>query len=302
MSRLLFYRTLRLLAKLLSRRAAYAIAGQASGWAYRHNDAIRQALEANLRVVLEGRGVAVSEHDLEQVVRRNLHNFGKYVVDFFQVGKLSPEALDRLIRVEHIEYLRQCQRMKKGIIGVTAHVGNWEMGTSVLEANGCRLNAVVLPQSSKRLDALFQSRRTRRGIRVLPINSAATSVSACLKRNEFVALLADLDFSNGGRPVSFFGKPALLPWGGAVLSARNRVPVLPAFVLRQPDDTFLFRMYPPILPDPSRPIEEIQKCICSVLEDVIGEHPDQWFAFKPMWVPPPSGTGSESEFGPTDPG
>lgn len=286
MNSLFVYQTVSLLARPLSRRAAYAIARQASGWAYRHNDAIRQAVAANLRVVLDHRGKAWSESELEQIVRRTFGNFGKHVVDFFQVGRLSPKALDKLIKVEHADYLKQCRGMRKGIIGLTAHVGNWELGAGVLEMNGCRVNAVVQQQPSEKLNALFQSRRTQRGVHVLPMRGAAISVSDCLKRNELVALLADLDFSERDHRVPFFGKPARLPRGPAVLAARSGAPILPAFVLRQPDDTFRFRMCPPILPDRSRSIEDIQKCICSVLEDVIGDHPDQWFAFKPLWSSP----------------
>lgn len=283
MNTFFFYQTVCLLATLLPRRAAYAIARQAAGWAYGHHDTIRQALSANLRVVLDRRDLPPSESELEQIVRRNFVNFAKYVVDFFQVGKLSAEAMDRLIVVEHIDYLKQCIDGEAGIIGLTAHVGNWELGPSVLQRNGCRVNAVVLQQTSKALDALFQSRRTRRGVHVLPMSGAALSVPACLKRNELVALLADLDYSGRDHRVPFFGKPARLPRGPAVLAARSEAPILPVFVLRQPDDTFLFRICPPIPTTRPRSVDDIQADICAVLEAVIGEHPDQWFAFKPLW-------------------
>ena len=284
MNAFLLYGTVNLLTKLLPRRACYAVARRASGWACRHNHAVRNALAANLRVVLDGCGMAWLESELEQLVRRNFANFGKYVVDFFQTGSLSPRALDALLKVDHIEYLQECRAMERGIIGLTAHVGNWELGASVLGANGCRVNAVVLKQPSARLDALFRSQRIRRGVHALSMNNAAASASACLKRNEVVVLLADLDFSRGRRGAPFFGKPARLPRGPAVLSKRTGAPILPAFVLRQADDTFRFRAYPPILPDRSQSVADMQRRICTVLEEVIADHPDQWFAFESLWA------------------
>jgi lauroyl/myristoyl acyltransferase len=284
MNAFLFYGTVNLLTKLLPRRTCYAVARRASGWAYRHNHAVRNALAAHLRVVLDARGSAWSEPELEQLVRRNVANFGKYVVDFFQTGRLSPRELDALLKVEHIEYLQECRAMERGIIGLTAHVGNWELGASVLGANGCRVNAVVLEQPSARLDALFRSQRIRRGVHALSMDDAAASVSACLKRNELVVLLADLDFSRAERRVPFFGKPARRPRGPAVLAKRSGSPILPAFVLRQADDTFCFRVYPPILSDRSPSVDDIQRRICAVLEEVIAAHPDQWFAFEPLWA------------------
>ena len=283
MNSLVFYRAVILLAKLLPRRAAYAVAGQASGWAYRHDRAVRQAVTMNLRIVLNGRGQRCSEVDLEQMVQRNFDNFGKYVVDFFQMGRLSVKALNEVIEVEHIDYLKQCRSMKKGIIGLSAHIGNWELAANVLQMNGCRVNAVVRQQPSVKLDVLFQSRRIQRGIRVLPMKGAAVSVPACLDRNELVALLADLDFSNSDRRVHFFGQPARLPRGPAVMAARSGAPMLPGFVLRQPGDTFRLRFYPPIIPNRSRSVDDLQRRICDVLEDAIGDHPDQWFAFEPLW-------------------
>jgi lauroyl/myristoyl acyltransferase len=283
MNSLLFYGAVRLLARLLPRRAAYSIASQASGWACRHNHAVRQVVTANLRIVLNGRGVRCPEADLGQIVQRNFDNFGKYVVDFFQIGELPLDALHKTIKVEHIEYLEQCRDMKRGIIGLTAHVGNWELGANVLQMSGCRVNAVVRQQPSVRLDALFQSQRIQRGIHVLPMSGSAASVLACLKRNEVVVLLADLDFSNRDHRVPLFGRPARLPRGPAVMAARSGAPVLPGFVLREPGDTFRFRLYPPIIPDRPRSVDDLQSQICGVLEDAIGDHPDQWFAFQPLW-------------------
>ncbi|HEY5621628.1 MAG TPA: lysophospholipid acyltransferase family protein [Pontiella sp.] len=283
MNSILFYRTVNLLTALLPRRAMYAVAKAASVWAYRNRLKVRRTLEENLRIVLEARGHAVTESELEQMVRRNFDNFGKYVVDFFQTGQLSPEALDRLVKVEHVEYLEQCMGMGKGIIGLSAHIGNWELAANALARHGCRVAAVVRPQPTAKLDALFQTRRAGREIRVLPTGGGASPISACLKRGEMVALLGDLDFSAKEHRVPFFGKPARLPRGPAVLAARTGSPVLPGFVLREPDDTFRLCLCPPIIPDQFQSIDDIQKSICSVLEEVIGSHPCQWFAFDPLW-------------------
>ena len=68
------------------------------------------------------------------------------------------------------------------------------------------------------------------------------------------------------------------------MAKRSGAPILPAFVLRQSDDTFRFRAYPPILPDCSQSVHDIQARIGAVLEAVIADHPDQWFAFEPLWA------------------
>lgn len=283
MNALPLYRIASLLAPLLPRQAAYGIARLASGVAYRRNHAVREALTANLQMVLHHRGTAATEAEIERIARRTFVNFGKYLVDFFQIGNCSDKTLDKWIRIEHASYLAECRAMSKGIIGLTAHIGNWELGTNVLAMGGHPVNAIVMQQSSMGLDALFQSRRIRRGLRILPMSGAATAVPACLERNELIVLLADMDFTRRTHRAMLFGKPARLPRGPAVLAARHGAPILPGFVLRQEDDTFRFRFYPPILGGDTASVDTIQQRICAVLEDVIADHPDQWFAFKPLW-------------------
>ena len=287
MTALLFFGAAQAVARLLPRRTAYTLARPMSRWACRHQHTMREGLAANLRVVLDATGRPRSEPEVQALVQATYQNFGKYLVDFFQMKRLAPIELRAMVTVERIEYLEQCRGRGRGIIGLTAHIGSWEVGASVLTAHGCPVNAVALRQSSPALDALFQSRRAHRGIRVLPAEGATRATLARLGQDEFVALLADLDVAGGPPSIPFFGRPARLPKGPAVLAARGRAPILPAFVLRQPDDTFRFRAYPPILPEQTRSVDEIQRRICAVLEEVIAAHPDQWFAFDPRWPQPP---------------
>lgn len=283
MNTLRFYQTVRLMTRLLPRSTCYTIARFGAMFAYQYNTATREVLTENLRVVMSFKGRPPTERELEQTVRRNFTGFAKYVVDFFKIGTLSTAAQQALIRVEHIDYLQQCMEMHKGVIAITAHLGNWELGTGIAQQCGCRVNAVVREQPTPRLEALFQAQRLRRGVHALTMSGASSSVPACLKRNEVVVLLADMDYTGGGRSVPFFGQPAHLPFGAAVLAKRSGAPILPVFVYRQPDDRFCFRAYPPILPDRSRSIHNIQNTICAVMESVISEHPDQWFAYHRVW-------------------
>lgn len=282
---LLFYRIVAPLANRLPRRVAYALARHAAGWAYRCRRDVREAATGNLRTVLAYRGDARDERELQRSVRRSFDLFAQYVVDFFRIGRLDPGTLSAMVNVEGMDHVEACLRMNRGIIGLTAHIGNWEIGAALLAARGIPVNAIVLRQPSAKLDALFQSWRARRGIRLLPVEGAAFSACTRLRRNEFVALLGDMDLSGQAPRELFFGKPARLPRGAAVLAARSGAPILPGFVLRQPDDSFLCRFEPPIVPGAVPSADDLQQRIRAVLERAIGDHPDQWFAFKPLWVP-----------------
>ncbi|MFN2166348.1 MAG: lysophospholipid acyltransferase family protein, partial [Anaerolineae bacterium] len=265
MKDLSWYRVVDVVARRLPRRTAYGLVRPATAWVYRRRPALRRTLAANLARVLEAGGPDSATPDLDRLVRRNFENFGKYLVDFFRFCDGTAEPLDRLVTVAHGEHLDRCRALGRGILGLTAHIGNWELGAPILAGRGCPVTAVVWRPPSPELDTLFQSRRRNRGIRVVPMGGSTREVLAALGRNEFVAMLADRDYSGRGHRVPFFGRPARLPRGPAVLAVRSGAPLLPAFLLRREDDTYCFEMHPPLLPEPHQSVDELQFRICAVL-------------------------------------
>lgn len=96
-------------------------------------------------------------------------------------------------------------------------------------------------------------------------------------------MLADRDFTAHHHPITFFGKPAHLSSGPARVALKTLAPLVPCFLLRQPDDTFLMRFYPAIVPNASMTESELQERIRDVLEQEIGRNPLQWFMFDDFW-------------------
>ena len=121
-----------------------------------------------------------------------------------------------------------------------------------------------------------------RGLKVIPLGSAAIGTLKALKKGEFVALLADRDYSQHRDHFKFFGKQARFPRGPAMLCVRTGAVILPGFLLRLPDDTYLLRMYKPIraVTDST---SDIQGQLCRILEKEIGANPTQWYMFDEFW-------------------
>jgi len=269
--------------RVLPRRFAYWVGLRVADEFYCRDARGRAAVKSNLRHVLDFRGLKASDETLERMARTVFQNFGKHLVDFFGSRRLSRREVDRMVSLEHSEHLEQARALGQGVIVVTAHLGNWELGGAVLGALGCPLNAVILPERDRRIRALFRARRESRLQRVIPLGKAARGVLEALARKEFVALLADRDYSARDDRVEFFGRPARMPRGPAAISARTGCPVLPGFLLRQKDDTFLLRFRPLIVPAGYSSEREIRLQICRGLEEEIGGRPEQWFMFEDFW-------------------
>jgi KDO2-lipid IV(A) lauroyltransferase len=243
----------------------------------------REAVMDNLRHVYAFRGSQVSVRELKLSVRLAFQCFGKYLVDFFRFSRLTEEDIRRLVVVEHSEYIEQARALGKGVVMVTAHLGNWELGGAVLASMGYPINAVVLKQPSAKLNEFFQKHRRQRGMNIVPLGRAAGVMIQALHRNELVAVLADRDYSMRNDFVSFCGMPACLPRGPAWVADKTGAPVVPGFMLRQADDTFVMRLYPPIIPGAEMNQEAIQKRICECLEHAVCGNPSQWFMFEKVW-------------------
>ncbi len=243
----------------------------------------REAVRSNIRRILAHRGVHPAKGSVEVFSRKMYQYFGKYLVDFYRYSRATAGELEGRCSVEHMDHLREAAALGRGVVVVTAHVGNWELGGMVLAMEGFPLTAVFRPHAVRRLDHLFRSQRRRRGIRGVALGRAVRGMLQALRRNELVAILADRDFTNQRHRVRFFGEEACMPHGPAQIALRAGAPIVPCFMLRQVDDRFLMRCFPPIYPEREGGLEAIQRRIVLVMEQVIGENPFQWFVFEDFW-------------------
>ena len=273
-----------MLSRHLPRRFVYWVGLRVADLYYWRRTADRRAVMSNLSRILAARGITPAAEALPGLARKTFQNFGKYLVDFFRFAHLTDEEVRRLVSLEHLDYLQAAAR-GRGVLLVTAHLGNWELGGAVLAALGYRLNAVVLPQRVARLNRLFTHQRESRGIHLLPLGHAVFAIEHSLQRGEMVALLGDRNFTHQTERYPFFGAPAPLPRGPAWLALRTGAPLVPVFLVRQEDDTFLLRCHPPIYPDTLGSEDAIRSRWISVLEQEIAAAPCQWFVFEDFWKP-----------------
>lgn len=243
----------------------------------------RRAVMENLAQILRYQGRQPTPAQLTRMARRNFEHFGKYLVDFFRFARMRPEDVRRLVDMENFEYLAQARAQQKGVIIITAHFGNWELGGAIMTALGFTLSAVFQPERASSVNRLFQQHRTGRGIHGIAMGQAARSVIKVLKNQGMAAMLADRDFSPHHQPLEFFGARARLPSGPARLAMHIGAPILPIFISRKTDDRFLMRCYPPILPADCRTAEEIRRRTRDILQTEIGQNPLQWFMFDQFW-------------------
>ncbi len=245
----------------------------------------RAGVAANHARILAHRGVHAARGSARGMVRKTYQYFGKYLVDFFRYSDSFCQEIEGKVGVEHMEYLTDTLAGGRGAILATGHVGNWELGGLMMARMGHPVTAVYRPFGIRHIDRMFTDQRMRRGIRLVPLGRAVPGLMRALRAGGLVSLLADRDFTGRGHPCTFFGAPARMPLGAAILAHRTGAPIVPVFMIRQVDDRFLLKFHAPIWPGPGRTVDELQREMISSMEDVIGEYPYQWFVFTDFWQP-----------------
>ena len=267
------------LGKLLPRGILFALADLLADATHWTNPEPARNLRANLRSAFP----RWSEREVENLSKRIFRNFARNLVDYGRFDTFTDEALDRLLpSIQHLHYLEESFAKGRGVILVTGHIGNWELGALFFCRHGFKVNVVTIPEGSERIDSIRGAYRTRQDIRTIVVDGSPFSsleIVAALRRGEIVAMLVDRWESTGGVPAKFFGEDRRFPRGPFVLSRATGAPIIPAFIVR---DGNIYRgvVDPPFfLEEPED--EPGARRVSASLERMIRTCPDQWYNFAP---------------------
>ena len=278
------YRIGYFIAMTLPIRASYGLAKFIAYICWRLYSAETKAVRSNLKVVL---GNSCDEIKLQSMSRNVFTNFAKYLVDFFRFSRVDEKYLEKFVKVDGLANIDEALSKGKGVIMLSAHLGNWELGGFVLASLRQPAGAVVLTHRNKKINAFFRRQRYLGNFKPIEISMALRQCFALLKSNGLLALLGDRDFSKNGIYMNFFGKPALIPRGPAVFSYRLGSAIVPSFMVREPDDTFrlIFEkpIYPPSSPDEDKAVKGLIKEYSAMIEKYVRRYPDQWYMFREVW-------------------
>lgn len=244
----------------------------------------RRSVKANLRVIFPEK----SNRQLRKISRMVFRNFAKYLVDFFRFEKLDRQYIDKNVKLENLHYFDEALAKGKGVVVLTAHLGNWELGGVVIAQLGYPFWAVALPHKNKKVNDFFDAQRNRKGVKVIAMGKAVRSCITEIRKNHMVALVGDRDFSEKGIIIDFFGKATHFPEGPAALSLMTGASIVPGFMLRNPDNSFTLRIEKPVEFTPTGDkIKDLANLIGvykNIIQDYIRQYPQQWYVFRKFWV------------------
>ncbi len=282
----LLYKIGQFLASVLPLKIAYRLAEAIGRLYYLLAKRDRRIVTDNIRVVLN---YTNSRRHIGRVSRKVFTNFACYLVEFFRIPKINLQYIKEHIKIEGRENLDQALRLGKGVLLLSAHMGNWELGATVLSILGYKINMVAWTHKNKLVSRFFLRQRQGKGIKIIPLGAGIRKVFTALKNNEAIAVLADIDYVNpqAGIQVNFFGRPAIMPKGPAAFALKTACPVVPVFLLREKRNSFRCILQKPIIYKTTGNREydliNLTQKIARTIESPIALYPEQWFMLTARW-------------------
>jgi lauroyl/myristoyl acyltransferase len=283
----LSYYAIFLVARLLPLQICRLIGRAVARIVYIFSTQDRIGFAANLSIAF---GRPAGDARIRRLVRLMFVNYGEYMADFFCLPQLPPHKASAVFAgLKREEIIQEALAQGRGVILLSAHIGNWEFGGSMIRHAHYPLAVVSLPHNSAPTNALVNHFREGKGISVIEVDASPFSAIPILKhlrKNGVVAMMGDKDFFGNGRIINYFGKPVRFPIGPIIIAMTSGAALIPAFVLKQPDGKYFGVLEGPIPVSQNgsrdQAIQKNLELVARIFESYIRRYPDQWYNPDPM--------------------
>jgi lauroyl/myristoyl acyltransferase len=249
------------------------------------------ALRTNLARILDR---PEDSPEVDRKMRETIDGHFIAWADFLRFATRPPEDSSRLVEgVFGFERILEARKRGKGVLLLTAHLGNWEVGGLMLAAVKLPVHVVLVPDIYPAVEKARRRMHARAGVEEIPVDKSFTPTLAVLRAlssNGIVAMQGDRDFNNTGIEIPFFGRGAYFPRGPLRVAMATEATVLPAFIVRVPDGRYRAILEEPLPIDRGADREaalrrNLERYV-ALLERYVRQYPEQWYCFYPFWDDP----------------
>ncbi|MBQ1940497.1 MAG: lysophospholipid acyltransferase family protein [Anaerovibrio sp.] len=232
-----------------------------------------------------------SQEEAEKLIRASFINMGKNFMEALYMPALNKENFHKHIEIDHLEIMEQALAEKHGVVVLTGHVGNWEWLSAAFTMNDMPVTAIAKPQPNMDYTNALNELRSKINVEIFSRGtSELLSAAKALKKGKILGFLADQDAGPGGAFIEFLGKTASTPMGAAVFAKKFNSPIVPAFILRQPDGHHRVEigeiMRYEDTGDSDKDLFDLTYKMTKFLEKKILDNPTQWLWFQKRWNTP----------------
>ena len=226
-----------------------------------------------------------NQKEIKAIAKDVYKQFVCTVIEIIFVSKMTKQDLIEMVSFKNIYLIEQARKQGKGGVIMSAHFGNWEM-LAISFGNRWPLSVIVAKQQNPYFDKMINDIRSNRGYKTIYKEVAPIGVLKALKRNEFVAILADQHAGKQGVMTPFFFGNVSTPKGPAIFSLRAKCPIYTGFCSRKPNGKYevsFEEIQKPNTGNEEKDVEIIMTKYNEMLQKKIEENPSFWFWFHRRW-------------------
>jgi len=232
-------------------------------------------------------GSATPQAKARALIKANLKNISHNVLEIVHCffSRQPQEYLEKTISVQGQEHLENALKKGKGVLALSAHLGNFPLIGARMATLGYFFGIIYKEPENIYLKELFSDWMNKLGMGVIPYKPRRTCVNESLKilrQNNIVFLQIDQNpRKKHGVYVEFFGHNLLTYSGPVVMAMRTGAAIVPIFIHRNADQTETIDILPEVRIRQSKNdgqgIAENLRMINAVCEEWIKKYPEQWW-------------------------
>ena len=183
---------------------------------------------SNIRVAFPHLSYAAAN----QIARRASINFGMTFAEFSHLPHASAEEIRAYCPFPNIGELHRPLEQGKGVILMTAHLGNWE----VLAARATQelpVSVIIRPNSNPGVQAHIDAERAAIGMKTISKYDGGRLALRALRDNRLLAIMPDQHAGPEGLLLPMFGQPTKMVTAVGRIALLSGAPVLPVFGVRR---------------------------------------------------------------------
>jgi KDO2-lipid IV(A) lauroyltransferase len=240
-------------------------------------------------------GGEMSAAGIERLGRRVFENLAETGADLLLAPKMARSGR----RHELIDYgeaprvYREILAEGRGLIAITAHLGNWELMAGAMALEGFQGAVLGRRLRYAPFDRWVVARRLAMGVATVYRDESARKIFDILASGRIVGLLPDQDIDSvRGIFVPFFGRPAYTPVAPVKLALASGAPIVVNFMVRRPGGRYAVELGGVIRPrvETTREaaVRDYTAAWMAAFERMIRAHPEQWAWMHDRWKTQPA--------------
>lgn len=221
-------------------------------------------------------------------IYQNYNLLGQSLIDKVVIMSGIPNKFT--FDLDGIGNLHQIATLKEGGLLLTAHIGNWEIATHLLNEIDAHVNIVTFDGEDQEIKEYIESITGKRQTNFIVIKddmSHIFKINEAFSNNELVCMPADR-FMEGNKTVTikFLGAEAKFPLGPFTLASKFKVPV--SFVFGMKESTFHYHFFASEIKEYLylEKDELLQQILVDFVDNVeikVKKYPEQWYNYYNFW-------------------